>query len=172
MSDYSIWLRPAQDDLKFLEEIVRDLSQRFNSTVFEPHATLVPDMSYSAEELLPKVISLAIGRRPLELLIEDVTGSEAYFRSFYARLEKAPPLMRLKQDSLEISSEASLQSFMPHVSLAYGVDDSTLKQTEMQRLANKLSGRKLRFDRLVIVSSSSNTPIDDWHVKHEIYLKG
>ncbi|WP_421521783.1 haloacid dehalogenase [Ochrobactrum quorumnocens] len=172
MSDYSIWLRPAQDDLKFLEEIVRDLSQRFNSTVFEPHATLVPDMSYSVEELLPKVISLAIGRRPLELLIEDVTGSEAYFRSFYARLEKAPPLMRLKQDSLEISSEASLQSFMPHVSLAYGVDDSTLKQTEMQRLANKLSGRKLRFDRLVIVSSSSDTPIDDWHVKHEIYLKG
>jgi hypothetical protein len=42
----------------------------------------------------------------------------------------------------------------------------------MQRLAKKLSGRKLRFDRLVIVSSSSETPIDEWHVKHEIQLKG
>ena len=172
MSDHSIWLRPAHDDLKFLEEIVRDLSQRFNSPVFEPHATLVPDMNCSAEELLPQVISLAIGRKPLELAIDNVIGSEAYFRSFYAALEKAPSLMRIKQDSLEISSEASLQSFLPHVSLAYGVEEATLKQAEILRLAKELSGRKLRFDRLVIVSSSSDTPIDEWHVKHEIYLKG
>lgn len=172
MSDHSIWLRPANDDLIFLEKIVRDLGQRFNSPVFEPHATLVPDMNCSAEELLPQVISLAIERKPLELSIEDVTGSEAYFRSFYAGLEKTAPLMRLKQDSLEISSEAGLQGFMPHVSLAYGVDASALKRTEMQRLSEQLSGRKLRFDRLVIVSSSSDTPIDAWHVKHEIYLKG
>lgn len=172
MSDHSIWLRPAQNDLVFLEKIVRDLSERFNSPVFEPHITLVPDMKRSAEELLPQAISLAIGRKPLELLIENVTGSEAYFRSFYAALEKAPALMRLKQDTLEISGDASLQSFMPHVSLAYGVDDSTLKHAEIQRLAKELSGRKLQFDRLVIVSSSSETPIDDWIVKHEIYLKG
>lgn len=172
MSDHSIWLRPAHDDIVFLEKIVRDLGERFNTPVFEPHATLVPDVKLSAEELLPQVVSLAIDRKPLELLIEDVTGSKAYFRSFYAALEKAPALMRLKQDSLEISDEASLQSFMPHVSLAYGVEDSTLKQTEIQRLAKKLSGRKLQFDRLVIVSSSSETPIDDWIVKHEIYLKG
>lgn len=172
MSDHSIWLRPAQDDLVFLEKIVRDLSERFNSPVFEPHITLVPDMNRSAEELLPQAISLTIGRKPLELLIENVTGSEAYFRSFYAALEKAPALMRLKQDTLEISGDASLQSFMPHVSLAYGVDDSTLKHAEIQRLAKELSGRKLKFDRLVIVSSSSETPIDDWIVKHEIYLKG
>lgn len=172
MSDHSIWLRPAQDDLIFLENIVGDLGGRFNSPIFEPHATLVPDMKQSAEDLLPQVLSLAIGRKPLELLIEDVTGSEAYFRSFYAVLQKTPALMRLKQDSLEISSEASLQSFMPHVSLAYGVEETTLKQLEIDRLKKELSGRKLRFDRLVIVSSSSDTPIDQWHVKHEVYLKG
>jgi hypothetical protein len=56
--------------------------------------------------------------------------------------------------------------------LAYGVEDTAQKQMEMQRLAKELSGRKLRFDRLVIVSSSSETPIDEWHVKHEIQLKG
>jgi len=172
MSDHSIWLRPAHDDLIFLENIVSDLAGRFNSPIFEPHATLVPDMKRSAEDLLPQVLSLAIGRKPLELMIEDVTGSGAYFRSFYAALEKAPALMRLKQDSLGISSEASLQSFMPHVSLAYGVEETTLKQMEIDRLKKELSGRKLRFDRLVIVSSSSDTPIDQWHVKHEVYLKG
>ena len=131
MSDHSIWLSPAHDDLIFLETIVRDLSKRFHSPAFEPHATLVPDMNCSAEALLPQVKSLAIGHKPLELTIDDVTGSEAYFRSFYAALEKAPALTRLKQDSLEISGEASLQSFMPHVSLAYGVDDSTIKHLSL-----------------------------------------
>jgi len=172
MSDHSIWLRPARDDLEFLSKVVADLSQCFGSPVFEPHATLVPDMKLSAEELLPQVASLAIGRKPVDVAIKDVAASEAYFRSFYAELEKVPELMRLKRDSLEISDAASFESFMPHVSLAYGVDDTELKQSEIKRLADALSGRKLRFDRLVIVSSSSDTPISDWHVKHEIYLKG
>ncbi|MFD1198862.1 2'-5' RNA ligase family protein [Brucella gallinifaecis] len=172
MPDHSIWLSPAYDDLVFLKEIIRNLSQRFNTPQFEPHVTLVPDMKCSAEELLPQVIRLAIGRKPLELQIENVTGNESYFRSFYAALEKTPVLMRLKQESLEISRDAGLKSFLPHVSLAYGVEDSEFKQAEMKRLAKELSGRKLRFDHLVIVSSSSHTPIDQWHLKHDIYLKG
>lgn len=172
MSNHSIWLRPAYDDLIFLARIIQDLSQRFDCPVFEPHATLVPDMKRSAEELLPQLMNLAGERKPLELLIENVTGTQAYFRSFYAALEKAPALMQIKQDSLKISDEASLHTFVPHVSLAYGVDDSALKRTELNRLTNELSGRTLRFDRLVIVSSSSDTPINQWHVKHEVYLEG
>lgn len=170
MSDHSIWLRPAQDDLDFLKKIVQDLSDSFSSPVFEPHATLVPDMKRSAEELLPQVAALAMERKPIEIAIKDVRASEAYFRSFYAELEKDPTLMRLKRDSLEISDAAGFGSFMPHVSLAYGVEDTPVKRAEIRRLANALSGRKLRFDRLVIVSSSSDTPISDWHVKYEIRL--
>lgn len=172
MTFHSIWLRPARDDLKFLESIVAELAGHFASPVFEPHATLVPDMKRSADELLPLVLSLAVGRKPLDVLIENVTGTEAYFRSFYATLQKTPALMALKQDSLGISGENDISTFLPHVSLAYGVADRASRETEMTRLARSLAGRNLRFDRMVIVSSSSETPIDQWIVKHEIYLAG
>jgi hypothetical protein len=172
MTFHSIWLRPARDDLKFLESIVAELAGRFASPVFEPHATLVPDMKRSADELLPLVLSLAVGRKPLDVLIEDVTGTEAYFRSFYAKLQKTPALMALKQDSLDISGEKDISTFLPHVSLAYGVADKASRATEMARLTSSLAGRNLRFDRMVIVSSSSETPIDQWIVKHEVYLAG
>ncbi len=172
MTFHSIWLRPARDDLKFLESIVAELAGRFASPVFEPHATLVPDMKRSADELLPLVLSLAVGRKPLDVLIEDVTGTEAYFRSFYAKLQKTPALMALKQDSLDISGEKDISTFLPHVSLAYGVADKASRATEMARLTRSLAGRNLRFDRMVIVSSSSETPIDQWIVKHEVYLAG
>ncbi len=172
MTFHSIWLRPARDDLKFLESIVAELAGHFASPVFEPHATLVPDMKRSADELLPLVLSLAVGRKPLDVLIENVTGTEAYFRSFYATLQKTPALMTLKQDSLGISGENDISTFLPHVSLAYGVADRASRETEMARLARSLAGRNLRFDRMVIVSSSSETPIDQWIVKHEIYLAG
>ncbi|MFV0798953.1 haloacid dehalogenase [Brucella sp. MAB-22] len=172
MTFHSIWLRPARDDLKFLESIVAELAGHFASPVFEPHATLVPDMKRSADELLPLVLSLAVGRKPLDVLIENVTGTEAYFRSFYATLQKTPALMTLKQDSLGISGENDISTFLPHVSLAYGVADRASRATEMTRLARSLAGRNLRFDRMVIVSSSSETPIDQWIVKHEIYLAG
>ncbi len=39
-------------------------------------------------------------------------------------------------------------------------------------MARLLVGRSIRFDRMVIVSSSSETPIDQWIVKHEVYLAG
>ncbi|MEJ5021835.1 haloacid dehalogenase [Ochrobactrum vermis] len=172
MSFHSVWLRPARDDLRFLESIVTELAGRFASPVFEPHVTLVPDMKRSADELLPLVLSLAVGRKPLDVQIEDVTGTEAYFRSFYAALQKTPALMALKQDSLGISGEKDISTFLPHVSLAYGVADEASREAEMARLAKSLTGRNLRFDRMVIVSSSSETPIEQWIVKHEIYLAG
>ncbi|WP_448785372.1 haloacid dehalogenase [Brucella intermedia] len=149
-----------------------DLASGFNSPIFEPHATLVPDMRRSADELLPLVLSLAVGRKPLDVLVDDVAGTEAYFRSFYAALQKTPTLMTLKQDSLDISGEKDISTFLPHVSLAYGVADHGSRDTEMARMARLLVGRSIRFDRMVIVSSSSETPIDQWIVKHEVYLAG
>ncbi len=172
MTFHSIWLRPALDDFRFLESIVTELAGRFASPLFEPHATLIPDMKRSADELLPLVLSLAAGRKPLDVRIEDVTGTEAYFRSFYAALQKTPALMALKQDTLGISGEKDITTFLPHVSLAYGVAGKASRETEMARLSSSLAGRNLRFDRMVIVSSSSETPIDQWIVKHEIYLAG
>ena len=140
MTFHSIWLRPARDDLRFLESVVTDLASSFNSPIFEPHATLVSDMKRSADELLPLVLSLAVGRKPLDVLVDDVAGTEAYSR--------------------------------PHVSLAYGVADHGSRDTEMARMARLLVGRSIRFDRMVIVSSSSETPIGQWIVKHEVYLAG
>ncbi len=172
MTFHSIWLRPARDDLRFLESVVTDLASGFNSPIFEPHATLVPDMRRSADELLPLVLSLAVGRKPLDVLVDDVAGTEAYFRSFYAALQKTPTLMTLKQDSLDISGEKDISTFLPHVSLAYGVADHGSRDTEMARMARLLVGRSICFDRMVIVSSSSETPIDQWIVKHEVYLAG
>ena len=172
MTFHSVWLRPARGDLQFLETIVRDLALRFNTPVFEPHATLIPDMQRSAEELQPLILSLAMGRKPLDVRIEGLAATESYFRSFYAALEKTSPLMDLKRDTISISGMDDLTSFVPHVSLAYGVPDTPEKYDAMKRLSEALSGRSLRFDRMVIVSSSSMTPIDQWIVKNEIYLAG
>lgn len=172
MNFHSIWLRPTRDDLRFLESIVTELAGRFASPIFEPHATLVPDMRRSADELLPLALSLAVGRKPLDVLVEGVAGTEAYFRSFYAALQKTPALMALKQASLDISGEKDVSAFLPHVSLAYGVADHPSREREMTRMAGLLFGRSIRFDRMVIVSSSSETPVDRWIVKHEIYLAG
>ncbi|WGG62175.1 haloacid dehalogenase [Brucella intermedia] len=111
MTFHSIWLRPARDDLRFLESVVTDLASSFNSPIFEPHATLVPDMRRSADELLPLVLSLAVGRKPLDVLVDDVAGTEAFFRSFYATLQKTPALMTLKQESLYISGRKTFRPF-------------------------------------------------------------
>lgn len=166
--DHSVWLRPTAQDMVWLEAAVKDLSGRFGAPFFEAHATIISDVKMSAEQLLELITPIAAKHAPLALKIESVEQTEAFFRSFYARLDKSAPIMALKADCLAAVNNGTLDEFMPHVSLAYGVDDSDLKRSELQRFDKALAGHTIRFDSMVIVSSSSDTPIEDWVVKYEV----
>ncbi|MCG7391624.1 2'-5' RNA ligase family protein [Microvirga sp. ACRRW] len=167
---HSIWLMPIAEQEQKFASIVRDLAKRFNSPVFQPHLTLVEDMPRSCEDLQPLVEQLADGVASFQASVGSVEESELYYRSFYARFPVVPQLKLLKERAVDLFKVGSLETFMPHISLAYGVTQSDEKTRQIAALQSKLQGLNVTFNRVCIVSSSQQTPIEQWKIRHEATL--
>ncbi|CAH1659312.1 conserved hypothetical protein [Hyphomicrobiales bacterium] len=157
---HSLWLMPAPSDEALLAGIVGDLSGRFGTPLFTPHLTLQGDTE-TTPEFLEQAIAAAAGA--VEAFAEPVSlveGSDAYFRSFYARFAVSPALAKLKQ----ALDPEGLASFMPHVSLLYGPVAAAAKAAAIAEIDTRLAGHSIRFDRIGIVTSGQDVPIADWRV--------
>ena len=157
---HSIWLMPASDDATLLSGIVSGLSQRFGTPLFTPHLTVRGD-SDTPLTALSAAIAEAAGRvAAFSEVVAGIETSDAFFRSFYARFAVVPPLAALKQ---RLDAHAT-EPFMPHVSLLYGPVEAGPKAEAAAEIAALLAGRSIRFDRLCIVTSGQDVPIDQWHI--------
>jgi hypothetical protein len=164
---HSLWLMPAPADEAMLAGIIGELSGRFGTPLFAPHLTLQGGTE-TTPELLRQAITAATGA--VEAFAEPVSaveGSDAYFRSFYARFAVSPALAKLKQ-SLDPDGFAS---FMPHVSLLYGEVEAGAKAAAIAEINARLARRAIRFDRVGIVTSGQDVPIADWRVVASVALR-
>lgn len=157
---HSIWLMPSDEDGVLLAGIVSGLSQRFGTPLFTPHLTVRGDTDMPLPAL---AAAIAAAAREVAAFSETVAGietSETFFRSFYARFAIAPPLAALKQ---QLDGQAT-EIFMPHVSLLYGPVAAGPKAEAAAEVTASLAGRSIRFDRLCVVTSGQDVPIDQWCV--------
>lgn len=157
---HSIWLMPNDADSVLLSGIVSDLSQRFGTPEFKPHLTVTGDSDRPLAELTAAIAQAAAKVACFAEAVSGIETSEAFFRSFYARFAIAPPLAALKQ---RLDGQAG-EPFMPHVSLLYGAVEAGPKAEAAAEVAKRLTGRPIRFNRLCIVTSGQDVPIDQWRI--------
>ena len=163
---HSIWLLAEPADDASLTGLVRDLSDRFGTPFFAPHLTLRGDTEQPLAELESAIVEAARQVEPFSEPVACVEGSEAFFRSFYARFAICQALAALKR---ALDSEG-LDSFMPHVSLLYGPVEAAAKAEAIGEVDKRLSGRPIRFDRIGVVTSGQNVPIADWRIVSSVRL--
>ena len=93
--------------------------------------------------------------------------SDFFFRSFYARFAAEGPLLELKRRAIDKILAGDISEFMPHISLAYGVEETFAKRDAVVEAENLLLGKPVRFDRVCIVASGKELPIESWAVRAE-----
>ncbi|KQK28593.1 hypothetical protein ARD30_06710 [Bosea thiooxidans] len=147
-------------DEAMLTELVGELSGRFGTPLFAPHLTLQGDTEAPLAELERAVAAAAEAVPAFTTSITVVEGSEAFFRSFYARFAVSPALAALKR----ALDPAGFDSFMPHVSLLYGSVEPVAKAAAIAEVNARLAGRRIRFDRIGVVTSGQDIPIAEWRV--------
>jgi hypothetical protein len=157
---HSIWLMPAPQDGEILATIVADLSRRFGTPLFTPHLTVKGDTDMTLPTLAPEVAQAAGAVAAFSEAVAGIETSETFFRSFYARFAIAPALAALKQ---RLDGQAQ-DAFIPHVSLLYGPVEASAKAAAATEISARLAGRAIRFDRLCVVTSGQDVPIDQWHI--------
>lgn len=174
MSEYSFWLRPTSANFDALSDYVAHFAHLFGTEIFEPHMTLIGDINIVSEDAEEKLLNIMtqIGEEVSSFTapIIDVRQEEYFFRSFYLAFALVKPLQALKKKAATLIGQDEYSGFMPHISLAYGIEDGDLKRMEIEKLKTTFDGLSMSFDRLVLVTSSAKTPIKDWQVKHSLAL--
>ncbi len=167
---HSVWLMPEAEDELMLAGIVAELAQSFGTPRFQPHLTLVEDRLCEEDDLARQLVAVAAGIAPFAADIQAVDTSDLFFRAFYARFEKTGPVLELKRRAIASIAASQIESFMPHVSLAYGVEDGPRRQATARQVEERLAGRAVRFDRIAVVRSAQSIPIEDWSIRATIPL--
>lgn len=162
---HSIWLMPRGDDAALFEDLVARLAARFGTEPFIPHLTLVEDMPRSAEDLAVILEDGFAGEAGFGAAITEIVTGPSFFRSLHAAFRPAGRLLDLKRIAIERFGTGDVGSFMPHVSLAYGVPEAA-GATAIAELSTLLGGRTVHFDAVVVAASAQSIPIRDWAIVH------
>ena len=125
-----------------------------------PHLTIAGDTDRPVTALAAAIAEAARETRAFTEAVAAIETGEAFFRSFYARFAVIAPLVALKQ---RLDTQAS-EPFMPHVSLLYGAVEAGPKAAAAAEIASTLTGRAVRFDRLCVVTSGQDVPIEQWRI--------
>lgn len=162
---YSIWLMPSPSDEAVLQGIVESLAGRFGSPLFQPHLTLVEEKEREPAELADACRALAAETERFSAAIQGVGTNDLYFRSLYALFPPEGVLPNLRRSMVETLSLEMLGTFMPHISLLYGVEQGGEKEQARAALEHDLAGVSICFDRICVVASAKNIPIADWSIR-------
>lgn len=159
---YSVWLMPDAAWAREFGAIVDDLAGRFATPRFEPHLTLIGGQPFGREDLKRRLTPAVTGVAPISRPVLDVVTGDAFFRSFYALFGAEEGLGDLRRRVNVAVLGADPGSFMPHVSLLYGAVEAGAKAAAAAEIRAALKGRTVAFDRIEIVRSGDEVPIEDW----------
>jgi hypothetical protein len=167
---HSIWLVPQATDAAWLTAIIDELAAAFGQPRFAPHLTLTEEIRCDAADLAREAGVAAAGVETFDASIESIDTGLLFFRCLYARMSMPPPLAGLRAGLAARLGIGGSAGFLPHVSLLYGVGESAEKQAARDRVSSALEGRKIRFDRLCVVASAKEIPVEAWKPRVEIGL--
>lgn len=159
--EFSLWLLPEPGMAQRLDALISRLAPLFGCPVFQAHLTVQGDLAGSRaglEEILRTVALMPIGFE-----LTGVGASSAYFRSLYLDFRHQPDFSLLQREvAARTGTEVGLAPF-PHLSLAYGEPADPAKKDCLRNDAElaALAGT-IRFDRLALVRSSKDVPIEQW----------
>lgn len=159
---YSVWLMPDAAWAREFGVIVDDLAARFSTPRFEPHLTLIGGQPFDREDLKRRVAATVAGVTPISRPVLDVVTGDAFFRSFYALFGAEGGLGDLRRQVNVAVLGADPGHFMPHVSLLYGAVEPGPKAAAAAEVRAAFKGRIVIFDRIEIVRSGDEVPIEEW----------
>ena len=140
----AIWLIPSEEDRNFYQEIINELSQEYNTPVFEPHITLVA-VQNATHVQLGKLKNYYKVILPIKVNMRNLGSLGKYYQQVFISGNGGQRLLNLWQKSLEVLEMPTYQ-FMPHLSLLYG----DLEKEKVQAILDKYQDK---LDRTIFIES-------------------
>ncbi len=122
-----------------LARVIAKLSAEFSAPLFEPHVTLLGELTGTEPELAAKTAQLARRQRPFSVQLGAVGFLDEYYRCLFIRLEETPPLLEANERAREIFGRQADARYMPHLSLLYAQLKPEIKASIIARIGDRFA---------------------------------
>ena len=156
---YCIWLTFDSTDLP---EIILELAQKYNSSVFKPHCTLLGKTDVPLPRLKSAIIDLMNDYKPIEVHPKKIDYTDNIWRALYIELKDKQTLTKWHEhicNSLSINYD---NDYLPHISLMY----NSVQLREKKKISGKIKLESLyKIQSIQIVDCSGK--VDHWNLIFE-----
>lgn len=163
---YSLWLMPTGQVFEKLSNLVKRLAGKYESSVFEPHVTLIGGISSSKTEMILKTEKLSKAISPYTITLEEVSYSEHYFKALFVRVKNTSAVQETFVKAEQLFPVEG--PYMPHLSLTYGNFPPDIKQQMVIEVGDKFTDEFL-VDTLYLYRTD-NDKVEDWYRVKEFKL--
>lgn len=166
---YSIWLVPPQPHRDRLQSLINTFCELTNTPKFVPHITLLGDIPHSAEKIQRRISTEISHWQDVHISMEAIAQGDKYFMSLYILVLLNTELQKMRQSCHNLFVDTVIPDiFTPHISLAYGPICKRTKEKFAHAIQEYLLPLSFIIDRVQIVQSSNDTPIESWQQVREI----
>ena len=158
-TEFSLWLRPSQDQIDEIIKIISELSHRFNTIPFPPHITLLPGLSCELD-ILTQACEEIIDQMPsFEIPMNEIAFTTKFYQNFFIKAQPTTTLIDLRNTMMAKLKYSIDEAYMPHISLLYGNLDVKIKKKLKTDYENSYS-KIFYCERLDIYNTKDK--IADW----------
>lgn len=119
MDTFSVWLVPQKEDKEYLDGIIRELAQKYDSPIFIPHITLFVDVKMAEDRLKSLTEEIFSGIKPFVVRKKDLNQSDNFFKTVFIEFEQNEIFKKLYDEFSIQVEQRDFSLFKPHLSLIY-----------------------------------------------------
>ncbi len=131
---FSVWFVPGKKDKEYLDKIIKDLANKYDSPIFIPHLTLFVDVKAGEENLKSTVDEIFANVKPFKIKKKGLNQSENFYKTAFIEFENNDYFKDLFNALSEKIEQRDFSTFKPHLSLIY----KTLPEKERINIINSL----------------------------------
>jgi len=116
---YAVWALFSDEDSKYLNNIICNLSKEYESQIFLPHITLYGLVDIDLDYLIEIIENCSSEILPFTISKSKIEYSEDFWKTVFIRIKKNTKLEKIQSCISSDLAKFSQYSFLPHVSLIY-----------------------------------------------------
>ena len=159
--EYSIWILPPEPVFDRLTQIIAQISKQYSTPYFDPHVTLLGDLTLREEEMVATTQQLTNFLKPFTLTLTTAGYLNEYFKSLFITVEETEELMEAHQKARTLFNRAQDPKFFPHLSLMYGNFSPEIKEKILSEIGKDFQ-ITFEVNDMYLTLCSSNIALKDW----------
>ncbi len=165
---YSLWLMPSGEVYNKLADLIFQLSKEYSAPKFEPHITLIGEVTGLEDEIIKKTSQLANFIKSCSIKLTNVDNLDEYFNYLFIKAEKTDDLMETNSKAREIFNRQADPECMPHLSLMYGNFPPEIKEEIIKNMGKDFNHS---FEARSIHLFKTEGKVRDWYRLKEFTLR-